>query len=144
MLKKLGSHPDNPYPARSVEDALAFSTDRVICPNCGKQSGHQFEGQCSLARKSKTGQVELFDAVCVKCSRCDRYIPVFCTSSVPEFGPISGQPMRRNSLQFAAGMSSADGGCQIIMAVGLPPHTWLPKDIIAVNSRVDGDDDNEG
>ncbi len=120
MLKKLGSHPDNVYPARNSEEAWNFSMNRVVCPKCGKRGGHENEGHASLYRKTKTGKLEFFDVHCVKCGKCGKLIPVFHKA----YGNWSKALEHSKSIDKE---SEPDGCCYFLTGSGLPPHIWLQE-----------------
>jgi len=121
MLKRLGMHPDNPHPARTMVEAMSFSQNQVTCPHCGKTGGHSYDGHASLVRKTAEGKVECFDAHCVVCGKCGTNLAVFHTAygAAAKLGPSLAKELEPGI------------GCQLIMASGQPPQAWLPADIMA-------------
>lgn len=125
MFERLGMHPDNPYPAGDMEEAMIFDREHVTCPHCGKTGGHSYDGHASLVRKTADGKIECFDAHCVVCGKCDATLAVFHTAygTVATVGPTLAQ-------DFVPG-----SGCELVTASGPPPQSWLPADIMAWGAK---------
>ena len=79
-MKKLGSHPDTPHPARSLDEALHFVMNRFVCPKCGGKGAWERDAHASLYRKTMNGRVEFFDANGVRCGSCQSLTAVFHTA----------------------------------------------------------------
>lgn len=117
MVKRIGSDPDHPYPAKTVEEAMNYSRTRILCPKCGKEGGHTYEGHATLVRKTATGENELFDVHCVKCGRCAALTAVFY-HNYGDWSEVGNLVANR--------FCTPGSGCRMVMSSGLRPEAWLP------------------
>ena len=126
MIKKLGSHPDKPYPANTLEQAFEFNKRQFVCPQCGKKGNQEFNSHATIYRKKINGEMIFLDVHHLICGHCNASNVVFFTPYTHWWRDKKG-----GILEPIKEMAIPNEGYCFLSGFKTDPQAWFPTEFRA-------------